>query len=301
MTDNNTWIKLEPLLPADRITDRPLFMILAILAFLATLTLLSVKTSYQSAGEWRAQLGSTASVQIKPGANTDPMASANQARDILLKSPQVSAVTILPKEKSQELLRPWLGDVDLPEDLPLPILLSVELKKGQHLDVEQLRAALTEAGFDANIDDHNTWSQDIKRTVGAARIISVLAFFLIFIAIIAALIFATNAGISSRQKLMSVLQQVGAAPAYTARLFSARFSLTSLKAGLVGAFGALLILFLISLLFTGTLGAKFFLPGFKGGLSDIYMALTIPVFMAVIAALTTWRTVMKSLLAEMYS
>lgn len=40
----NTFAKPVPLLPVDKAQDRPLFMVLAILAFLATLALLGIKT-----------------------------------------------------------------------------------------------------------------------------------------------------------------------------------------------------------------------------------------------------------------
>ncbi len=290
-------VKAQALLPADKKNDRPLFMVLVILAFLATMTLLAVKNGYETAAGWRTQLGASATVQIKPGINSDDAALAAQARQILLTQDEIAGADILSQDRSKALLKPWLGDTELPDDLPLPILIDVTLKPGQTLNVNTLSAVLNKAGINADIDNHMQWSQDIKRSSRALQALSLLALFLIIIAVISAIIFATHAGITQRRKVMDVLHQIGATPAYTARLFSHRFAKNGFKAGAVGAFGAVALLFLISLAVSQK---TYFLPGFKLGLDDLYLAAIVPVFLAIISGVSAWRTVRKTLSAEIY-
>lgn len=297
MTTQDLTAKAQPLLPYNKKDDRPLFMVLVILAFLATLTLLTVACGYRAAAGWHNNLDGAITVQIKPGSSAD---QTSQAKTILAALPPVSTVTVLPPEHSKDLLKPWLGDAPLPEDLPLPILLDVKLRPDQDLDIKRTIALLSDAGIRADIDDHSRWDKQIKRTTAAARAISFLALGLIILASVSASVFATRAGLTGQRRLMDVLHQVGAPPAYIARLLSSRFALSGFKAGAIGALAALLISVLIGLLFSSTGGFSYFLPGLNLALTDIYLVIAVPIFLALIIAFTSWRTVVTTLYKEIY-
>ena len=288
----------RPLLPKDKNGDRPLFMVMAVLAFLATLTLLAVKTSYQMSARWGADLENTMTVQIKPDANIDAAQSAETARTVLRQFSSVERVEILPEASSRALLEPWLGTADLPADLPLPILLDVTLKPEQAIDEQKLGAAFTSAGLRADIDDHGRWRKQLKRSTSTARTLALLALFLVIIAVISAVIFAVRAGVVRQRRVIDVLHQVGADMNYTARLFSLRFAVSGLKAGAAGAFGALLVLWVLTLV--SSIGGGLLLPLLSVSLSDLYFALAIPVLMALLSGLSAWRTIRATLLDELY-
>lgn len=300
--------KAQPLLPADRAKDNPLFVVLAILAFLATLSLLSVKASYQSTAHWSAGLNETATIQIIPhegqnkGVNHEALLQT--ARALIIDAPSVADVDILPRSHAKALLRPWLGDAVLPDDLPLPILLHVQLHTGQTLNVTRLSETFKAANIRANIDNHTQWTKELNARARTVRILALLAFSLIAIAILSACVFAIRAGITTQRSLMNVLHQIGTAPTYTARLFSSRFALSGFKAGCLGALGAFFLVFILGLfsgaLFSDTGGTSNLLPGFAIGLKDVYLSLLVPVFMALISGIAAWYTTMKSLIAEMY-
>jgi cell division transport system permease protein len=290
----------QPLFREDKSIGQPLFMILAIMAFLATLSLLAAKSSYSAAGHWKAQLSNTATVQIKPSDIVDPQKQADKARALLLELDSVSSIDILSSEQSRALLRPWLGDAPLPDDLPLPTLLDIALKQNQTINVKAAQDILVKAGIRADIDDHGRWTKNLTATARMAQTISVLALTLIIFAIIAACIFATRAALSARAKFMNILHQVGATPYYTARLFSQNFAKNSFKAGIIGALGAYILLFLLSFFSSDALTTNGFLPHMTVGLSELYWILIIPVGMAVLGAYTAWRTVFKTLIREMY-
>ena len=176
----------------------------------------------------------------------------------------------------------------------------IEIASGNTLNTTALQTALAQAGIDADIDDHTQWAKALNNKVRAFRLLAILAFALITLAILAACIFAVRAGILGQKKLMDILHQIGADPRYTARIFSTKFSLTSFKAGLVGSIGASGILFILSVVLGGGSNDSL-LPSLTLGFSDMILAVFVPVFMGLISGLVTWYTVMKSLQTGVYS
>ena len=163
----------QPLLPYNKKNDRPLFMVLVILAFLAALTLLAVASGNRATAAWHNSLAGKITVQLKPSAPSNegqaPEVQDETARavELLKKLPPIDTVIVLPSEYAKKLLEPWLGNVDLPDDLPLPVLLELQLKPGQSLDIKKTAALLENNHLRADIDDHRQWDAEIKRTTNA--------------------------------------------------------------------------------------------------------------------------------------
>jgi len=68
-----------PLLPVNHATDRPLRVVLTIIAFLATLALLASRMSTRSYDNWQADLSGFATIQIMPVGEGDRERAASQA------------------------------------------------------------------------------------------------------------------------------------------------------------------------------------------------------------------------------
>ena len=295
---DNFWETAQPLLPAKSAQDRPMFIILMILAFLATLSLLSIKSSFSTAKAWQAEIQNTLTVQIVPSNDTPDV--IEDVKAILNQNSAIEDVGELGDDYSKSLLSPWIGETPLPADVQLPVLLSVDLKPGESLDVPQLNERFLAAGINATVDDHQQWSAEFKKSVRAVQTLAILAFILIFSAIATAIIFATRAGLSGRRMLIDVLHQIGAAPEYTAKLFSRRFAITGFKAGTIGAICAVVVLFMLGIVTAGAAGSMRFIPDVKSGPGSILLAALIPLAMAGIAGLSAWRTVFKTLFDEVY-
>ena len=296
----DVWDKPQPLLPERSPQDRPMFIILVILAFLATLSLLSIKSSFSTAKAWKAELQNTLTVQVLPVAETITSEAVNQVKTILTGIDTVKNITVLPDEYAKSLLAPWIGETPLPDDIELPVLLNVELNDGTKLDVAALNSTFEQAGLSANIDDHQQWESEFRKSVIGIQTLAILAFLLIFAAIMTAVIFATRSGLTGRRMLIDVLHQIGAAPNYTAQLFSRRYALTAAKAGAIGAVAALIVLLILGLVTAGAAGSMKFIPDIRSGPGAILWAILIPVAMAAIAGISAWRTVLKTLYDEVY-
>ena len=228
------------LLPGDRQQDGPLLFVMSIMALLAGLIILLTMMSTRAVDKWQSGLTQGATLTLKLSDIEQRQAEITQLQDLLESRGDIKSVSVLSEARAQALLKPWLGGVELPDDLPLPVLFSLELEPDQRLNVETLEPAIFEQGLDVVIDDHSLWRIDIERNRktlnGALRTILVL----ILLSSMAVSIFATQARLHTQHKTISVLSQVGAKNSFIARLFVGQFFLRGLIAGIIGCSLALL-------------------------------------------------------------
>ena len=270
--------KAQAILPSGDRSDRPLFFVLTILVFLACLFALAGHASYRAAGGWNADLNASATVQLAARA-TD--AQHREAAQIALSVTGIEQAERISSQQARELLNPWLGDISLPEDVPLPKLIGLTLSGETTLS--RLQSAFDDADIQAVIDNHGRWSADVRRAAKAVQIVATLALILLIAATSAAAGLATQSGMAARKNIINVLQQVGANPDYIARLFVWRFGKLGARAGLAGA-GLSLIVALLFWLISGV-GRSALLPSFRLDLGDLHILISAPVLTALICAL----------------
>jgi cell division transport system permease protein len=237
-------------------------------------------------------------VQIKPIAGESGEKLQIRVTEIARNIPGINAATVIDRDEARALLRPWLGDVSLPADLPIPYLVELSLSEDETGALPALGAALNEAGIIADIDDHQRWGADIRRAAKAVQITATLALILLIGATSAAAGFATQYGMSAQRIIIDVLEQVGAAPHYIARLFVMRFGRLGLMAGAAGGLGAA-IMALLFWLMTGR-GQSALMPSFTLDKTDVFILVLAPFFAAIICAIAAGLTALTSLKREGY-
>lgn len=282
-----------PLFPRQGEQDRMLTLIVAVLCFLACITGLAALGAERAAGGWRRDLTASATVQVRPRAGQTPSEAASRAAEALSAVKGVQEARALDREAAEALLEPWLGRGNLPEDLPIPRLVTLDLDRKSPADPSSLRAALASAGVDGEIDDHSLWLQDIRRTgqIVAAAAIAALALFGVTASAVIA--FATRATLQARREVVEVLHLAGAEDGYLARLIQGRFALIALQAAALGAGTA------------AALGGALIVVGGANGLTpllplsfeDLVWLLMCPPFAAGVAAIAVRGTAMSILRA----
>lgn len=231
-----------PLLPPEDARDGALVFVVAVLCFLACLAGIAALGAERAAGGWREQLIGSATVLVRPtGTETADAAAARAAEVLAGVRPGVSEADALEAQKSEDLLKPWLGDAAVLADLPVPRLVSVELDPKAPATAAALRKALQAAGVDATVDDHSLWLRDVLRAAAVAQGAALGVAGLITAAAAAVIAFATRAGLAARRDLVGVLHLAGAEDRFIAGLFQARFARMAALAGLFGAGGAAMI------------------------------------------------------------
>ena len=140
-----------------------LLFVLSIVAYLATIALMFSLSMNRISASWNTSLKNTATVQILVD---NPRLIETQV-DITLKNLKEnypnSEVTAVDKKKSLDMLKPWLGNSVLPDDLPIPALISIKFAKEDNKDLAYLTPDLKAEGVIIEIDDHTRWSEQVKR------------------------------------------------------------------------------------------------------------------------------------------
>ena len=181
-----------PIVPEANVQSRALLLVIAIMAFLACLTLGAVSMIRATASAWQSQISREITIQIKPNDTLDMDATLLQARDIALSFVGTKSGEVVDREATARLLEPWLGsglDID---ELPVPRLVVITIDETNPPDFSAMKAELTKRIPQATLDDHRTW---VDRLVSMARttvFIGTAVLLLVFIAMVLTVIFATR-------------------------------------------------------------------------------------------------------------
>src|ERR1700712_5775644 len=146
-----------PIVPSSNIQGNALMVVIAIMAFLACLTLGAVSMVRSTAASWESQIAREITIQIKPDDDLDMEKALVQARDIVMTFVGTRTGQIVDEAATARLLEPWLGaGLDLKE-LPVPRLVIVTIDENHPPDFEAMRALLKDSIPQASLDDHRTW------------------------------------------------------------------------------------------------------------------------------------------------
>jgi cell division transport system permease protein len=280
-----------PLLPRQDGRDRALSFVVAVLCFLACVSIYAMLASNRAAGGWRRDLQTSATVQVRPSSDQTGGEAAAQAAETLAGLPGVTEAQALDREAAEKLLEPWLGKGNVPDDLPIPHLVTVELDPKAPATVDQMNVALAQAGIDATVDDHSRWMHDVEASGLAVRTAAVAGAVLVAGAAAAVIAFATRAGLAARRDVVEVLHLAGANDRFIAGLFQRRFASLAAWAGLWGAVAAALL----AALARGLGGSDGFTPVLPFAWPDLLAALPCPLAAGLVAAVAARRTAMSIL------
>lgn len=229
-----------PIVPKATIAGRALIAVIAIMTFLASITIGAVVLLRTAAGDWQADLAREVTIQVRPAAGRDIEVDIGKAAVIANSIPGIADVRPYSQQESAQLLQPWLGGLAL-DNLPVPRLIAVVISAGEAPDLGELRRALAEQVPSASLDDHREFVDHMRvmsRTILAAAS-GVLA--LVMMATVLSVTFATRGAMASNRQVIEVLHFIGARNAFIAGHFQRHFLLVGLKGGAIGGGLALLL------------------------------------------------------------
>jgi len=217
-----------PLLPGKLRNARALWVVLVIMALLAGCALLFARGSMRLSTDWQSQLSDTLTVQIMLDTSEAWSEQTSLASTTLTSVFPSADIAVVSQSDAKELLRPWLGNTDLPDSLPVPGLVNLT---GENLSAADAKTALDAAGLVANIDDNSRYADTLGGTARRLVTIGLGTLVLILFAGLSVNIFATRASMTAQKEIIRVLVQVGASDKFIAKLFIGQ----ALKRGAVGA------------------------------------------------------------------
>jgi cell division transport system permease protein len=242
------------IVPGATVTGSALIAVVAIMTFLAGITIGSVAAVRTVAADWTADIARETTIQIKPGDGLDVRSALNRAVAVARAVPGVEEARAMDERETAALLEPWLGSgVDV-ANLPVPRLVVVKLAPASRAEtLEALRTALSSQVPSANLDDHRQWSERLSSTARAVVAIGLAVLSLVAAATVLSVIFATRAAVDAGRSIVEVLHFVGARDSFIAAEFQHHFLTVGLKGGLIGG-GAAMALFFLGATLPGWLG-----------------------------------------------
>jgi len=282
------------IVPAESVSGSALVMVIAIMTFLAALTVGALDLVRGAVGEWDAAVASQVTIQIMPGPGRDLDAAVEQASAVARATPGIAAADPISADDTRKLLTPWLGShLDL-NDLPVPRLVAVRLDAGAKPDLDALSARLTKEVAGASLDDHRAWIDRLRAVGGTLMGICGGVLALMVAATALSVLFATRGAMSGNRDIIEVLHIVGARDGFVARAFARRFLIFGLKGGALGG-GLAMALFLVGGWLGGSADTNALLGSAQVGLTGYVAMAAVAAVIALITAATSRVAVMAYL------
>jgi len=293
----------SPIVPHQSIGGRALMAVVAIMTFLASLTTGAVVLVRANAADWQTEVLREVTIQIRPATDRDLDASAKAATDIARSFSGISEVQPYSKEKSAQLLEPWIGSGLVVSDLPVPRVIIVKLASGEQADIAAMRKALTDKVPGASLDDHRGWIDRMRAMSDFVVAGGIIVLGLVIAATILSVGFATSGAMAANRPVIEVLHFIGARDRFIAGQFQRHFLWLGLKGGAIGGAAAIVLFALIApveAMIRGTAGAEQFAALFGSitlGFSGYVVILLQIILIAAVAAETSRRTVNQTIAA----
>jgi len=258
--------------------------------FFAALALAGLVSFERIATTW--QTGAYAVVTVElPADATVEMREA--ALETMRRTVGVASAELISDDALAELLSPWLGDNDVPRDLPLPILIDVRIDEGELVDWADAEARLYAAVPEASLETGMVW---IERLVDFARLGQLLAAIVLFVVVgVAALtvVFATRAGLAIHRETIELLHLLGASDSYLAREFQWQAFWLGIRGGLGGVVCAAVALVAVGFA-AGRMEAPL-LPDVGLGIVGWLLLVVVPVISGLLTMVAARQTVLHDL------
>lgn len=287
-----------PVLPRRGTTGTALVIVMTIMSYLACLAVWAGISIAAATHAWTSGIANTITVQIKPPEDGPvPQSEIDKALAILKKTHGIASAAALEAKDTSKLLQPWLGNVELGPELPLPALIDVRLTAREDVDFGKLQSAIAKAVPSATVDDHTRWTARILAVSRSLTAISLTVLALVLTAAMAIMVFATRAGLMTHASIVEILHLTGAQAEFIAAEFERHFSRLGLRAGFVGLALAFLTLLIVHFTTSGGDAASSvsLVPRLSLSPLALFGLLLVPIVAAIVATITARLTVLKAL------
>ncbi|MBX2835031.1 MAG: permease [Micavibrio sp.] len=277
-----------------------LMLLVALMSFLAMMALAGGFTMSDITERWSSGLENKATVEIpartKDGAIRDPAdvdALVKKIMTTLTSHYNVRSANALSREEIRDLVSPWLGEDASNESLPLPGLISVDLKSMTPRNVEALGSALKTVSGDIHLDTHESWLNDILKLTSTLQITALVITALIGATTVTAIAGAIQSRMAEFRADIELLHLMGASDNYISRQFQRHSARLALKGGAIGV--ALGMVAICGFMFLSKSADSELVPSITMGASELISFILLPFATMSIAYITARLTVLRTL------
>ncbi|WP_298816863.1 ABC transporter permease [uncultured Roseibium sp.] len=236
------------IVPPQSVAGRALTLVVAIMSFLACLTVGGVSIVWDAADAWQNDLVREITIQIRPTEGVDMLREIDKAVALAQEFPGIGSVRAMSDAETKALLEPWLGEGLQLDGLPVPRLIQITVADPDQLNLEQLSSAVSQNVVGASLDDHSVWTSRLSAMAGAVVAGGFAIMILVLGSMVLSVVFATQSAMAGNKDVVSVLHFVGAEDSFIAREFQRHFLLLGLKGGISGGVAAIMSFLLLDML-----------------------------------------------------
>ena len=293
--------KAGPIVPKGTIAGHALVLVIAIMSFLAALTVAAVTIISDATHDWQSDISRGATIQIRQIDGVDIEAELAKAVTLARNTRGIISATVLSEKDSSALLEPWLG-LDLSfEDLPIPRIIELTIDDPASVDFLTLSQSLQQKVAGAILDNHRFWVERLRSMAETAILIGFTILLLVVAATILTVVFATRSAMAGNKETIEVLHFVGAGNKFIASEFQSRFFALGFKGSFAGGGAAILAFLILQLLIREDSGSaaldqmQALLGVVRLGYTAYLGTFALIILIAVFTAITTRLTVMNTL------
>lgn len=139
--------------------------------------------------------------------------------EILESTPGVTRVEQESDADLRELLKPWLGNSQAVEALPLPIVIEVTVAEDAEINVDNLQKQLSDIAKGTELDTHEQWMASFMQFSSAVRSTMTLLAGLVIFGLGLMIAFMCRASLKLHARTVNLLHSIGAEDRYITRQF----------------------------------------------------------------------------------
>lgn len=275
-------------------------VMISIAVFLFAVTLAGVLSINSMLVNWNQSILGSLTVQIMPINNVDKDKAREETLEHQKKAVRflesldaVEKVTPLEDKQLEKLIKPWLGDGVNITDLPVPRLIDVRIKKDASINFMDLAEKLATASPQASLDNHKLWLNKLIKFADGLKMLALSVLLLVITVTSGAIFYSTQTSLGLHKYIIEILHLMGAKDTYVAQQYAKKTAQLGFSGGIIGLIFAVPAIFAIS-------GLAQQIEG--GIISEATLSVTawgailsLPLFASLIAMLTAYYTVKRTL------
>lgn len=228
------WGRTLQFLPTAKDREGLLPWVIGVMLFLCALAVSSAFAISSGVEQWSRDLSSNVTVQIIVADEADRTRQTDAAIRLLDATPGIASATLLATSDVMALVSPWLGELPIDADLPVPNLIDVALEPGANINIQALGERLTATAPGAALDDHQAWLSQILELAAIIEIVMTAIVLMVVMSTIAIVIFGCRAGLATHADSIEIMHLMGSDDHIICRAFDMKYLVHGIKGGVLG-------------------------------------------------------------------
>ena len=208
--------------------------IVGLMVFLLSLVFAGAVSISSSLNQWNLGNTSRLTIELPLHGVQDPEAMIENVLGTLQRIPGIASVKLVNNQEVLKLLQPWVGQVNLLQDLTLPALMDVDMKENVVANVDEITQTLHQISPTIRIEEHTQWQHTLEKLRLSLEAMAYLFISLIGATVMVTITLITRSSLATHSSIIDVLRLVGANNGYIARKFQRRAFWLALKGGAWG-------------------------------------------------------------------